>query len=216
MRMRNWPTGPLKASRFTMAKVSRLVSARRAGPSNRPIWLAAKITGPDLGMYRAPCTFTRQPRRSPSFTSGRVSRRTHSFGAGSRSVCGRSGLTPWITPVSKRPDRNECADRFDHLLEAEERRVDDTHSGSRRFELGNHGIVTVPADDLIGDSVDIHPVLSELGMSPRDSRGRVSDEENAYVGVGCHHGGDVSPLSDYSINCLGDQLLLPGAHIGTN
>ena len=32
-----------------MANVSRLVSATRAGPSNKPMWFAAKITGPELG-----------------------------------------------------------------------------------------------------------------------------------------------------------------------
>src|SRR4029453_7770055 len=118
-----------------------------------------------------------QPRRSPSRTNGRVSRNTHSFGAGSRSVCGRSGLTPWITLVSERLDRNECADRFDHLLEAKERGVDHMYSGSRRFELGDHGIVTVATDHLISYRVNVHLVLSKLGMSPRDSGGRVRDQE---------------------------------------
>ena len=32
--------------RFTMANVSRLVSATSVGPSNKPMWFAAKITGP--------------------------------------------------------------------------------------------------------------------------------------------------------------------------
>ena len=45
--MRNWPTAPVKASRFTMAKVSRLSQSQPepARPS-KPMWFAAKITGP--------------------------------------------------------------------------------------------------------------------------------------------------------------------------
>ena len=90
------------------------------------------------------------------------------------------------------------------------------HSGSRRFEFGNHGVITIPPDHLIGYRVNVHLMLGELGMSPRYSRRRVGDEEHAYVGVGRYHSGDVSSLSDDAVDCLGDQLLLPGDEISTN
>ena len=86
----------MKASRLTMRKREPPGHARpEPGRPARPMWLAAKITGPELGTCAAPCTVTRQVQpQADARTSGLTSRRPHSFGAGNRSVCGRSGLTP--------------------------------------------------------------------------------------------------------------------------
>src|SRR6185436_8681917 len=176
------PTAPVKASRLTNAKVGRRVIATRVGPSRTPMWFAAKITAPELGTYCEPCTLTRHESCSQRRTSGRVSRRPHSLGAGNRSVWGRSGLTPGITRVSHGPDRDERTDCLDHLFQAEGGGIDHVDSGRRRFEVGDCGIIAVAADHLIGHGIDVDLVLGELGMPPGYSRGRIGNQQHAYVG----------------------------------
>ena len=90
------------------------------------------------------------------------------------------------------------------------------HSGSRRFELGDRGIIAVAANDLIGHCVHIYLMIGEFSMPPRYTCGWVSHQEHAYVGIWRHNGCDVPSLSDDPADGLGDELPLPCHQVSAN
>ena len=55
----------------------------------------------------------------------------------------------------------------DHLVQGQLGRVDHAHTRGRRGELGHRRVVAVPADDLVGDRVDVD-LVGQLGVPAGD------------------------------------------------
>ena len=80
--------------------------------------------------------------------------------------------------------------------------------GAADSNSATDGIVAVTADHLIMNVIHVHLMLRELGMPPRYSRRRISNQQHTYVSVGRHDRGDVPALSNDPPDRVGDQLLL--------
>src|SRR5918993_4294805 len=104
--------------------------------------------------------------------------------------------------------RNECADRVDDLLQAEQSRIEDDDAGRSRVKLSHGGIVIIAPDHLVGYRGSINP-LAQLGMATSNPSSGIRHEQHADLCVRGHDGSDVTTFSHDAPRGGGNELTLP-------